>query len=233
MAPKRTEPKIKRPAIMFYTADWLSDQAVRKCSLAARGAWIDMLCMMDKDDDYQVEGSVLVLSRMIGCSPDELLPAIVELVDNDACEFVGDLDALHVTDSHAHVTLTSRRLRRERKAKSGSALRQRKKRAKDAESRKSHGPSSCSASCATTVLEDHGVARKRKTYWQIVKAVEDGTITHGVRNGVALRALLGTDGKGVVLDAQDGHSIPIRLYSPKAMEDIEWLPAPTRSEGDV
>lgn len=71
------------------------------------------------------------------------------------------------------------------------------------------------------------------SFWQVVKAVKDGTITHGIRNGVTMRALLGNDGKGVVLDAQDGHSIPVRVYSPKQIEEIDWLPTPTTGEGDT
>jgi hypothetical protein len=31
----------------FYPRDWLGDAALRTCSAAARGLWIDMLCLMD------------------------------------------------------------------------------------------------------------------------------------------------------------------------------------------
>jgi hypothetical protein len=31
----------------FYPTDWLGDAALRTCSAAARGLWIDMLCLMD------------------------------------------------------------------------------------------------------------------------------------------------------------------------------------------
>src|SRR5687768_15458318 len=37
---------MKRPASQFYWGDWLSDKRTRVCSLAARGLWIDMLCLM-------------------------------------------------------------------------------------------------------------------------------------------------------------------------------------------
>lgn len=36
----------KLPAIQFYVGDWLKDPAVRACSFAARGLWMDMLCLM-------------------------------------------------------------------------------------------------------------------------------------------------------------------------------------------
>lgn len=32
--------------MQFYPKDWLADPALRACSIAARGAWIDMLCVM-------------------------------------------------------------------------------------------------------------------------------------------------------------------------------------------
>ncbi|WP_457662119.1 hypothetical protein [Sinorhizobium medicae] len=31
----------------FYPSDWLGDPALRTCSYAARGLWVDMLCLMD------------------------------------------------------------------------------------------------------------------------------------------------------------------------------------------
>ena len=36
----------KNPAFQFYPADWLRDPALRSVSLAARGLWADMLCIM-------------------------------------------------------------------------------------------------------------------------------------------------------------------------------------------
>ncbi len=39
-----------KPWMKFYPADWQADPAVRSCSLAARGLWIEMLCIMQKAD---------------------------------------------------------------------------------------------------------------------------------------------------------------------------------------
>lgn len=36
----------KLPAFQFYPGDWLKDPCLRRCSLAARGLWIDLLCLM-------------------------------------------------------------------------------------------------------------------------------------------------------------------------------------------
>ena len=39
---------MKLPWLKFYPADWLSDEALRGCSPAARGLWVDMICLMAK-----------------------------------------------------------------------------------------------------------------------------------------------------------------------------------------
>lgn len=36
----------KIPSFPFYPADWLKDPAIRSCTLAARGLWMDLLCLM-------------------------------------------------------------------------------------------------------------------------------------------------------------------------------------------
>jgi hypothetical protein len=44
---------MKRPSFQFYPADWRSDSKLRRCSEAARGAWVDVLCVLhDSDDSY-------------------------------------------------------------------------------------------------------------------------------------------------------------------------------------
>lgn len=37
---------MKHPAFQFYPGDWLKDTALRCCSPAARGVWMDLICMM-------------------------------------------------------------------------------------------------------------------------------------------------------------------------------------------
>lgn len=36
----------KYPAFQFYPGDWLKDAGLRRCSPAARGVWIDLICLM-------------------------------------------------------------------------------------------------------------------------------------------------------------------------------------------
>lgn len=45
---------MKSPAFQFYAADWLANVKLRRCSPAARGAWIDVLCLMHGSDEYGV-----------------------------------------------------------------------------------------------------------------------------------------------------------------------------------
>lgn len=45
---------VKRPAFQFYVGDWLRNAKLRRCSPAARGAWIDVLCLLHGSDEYGV-----------------------------------------------------------------------------------------------------------------------------------------------------------------------------------
>lgn len=76
----------KLPFIRFYPADWLSDEKLRVCSRAARGTWMDLLCLMWKSarrgylEDAQ--GRPLTspqLARVIGCNVQQIKKDIAEL----------------------------------------------------------------------------------------------------------------------------------------------------------
>lgn len=47
----------KLPAFQFYPGDWLKDPPLRRCSAAARGVWIDMLCLMFECEERGVLAS--------------------------------------------------------------------------------------------------------------------------------------------------------------------------------
>jgi hypothetical protein len=73
------------PWIKFYPSDWRADQALRVVSLAARGLWMEMLCLMHEATPYghllvgdqPVSGDVL--ARLAGASPSEIQALLVEL----------------------------------------------------------------------------------------------------------------------------------------------------------
>lgn len=45
---------MNRPAFQFYTKDWRSNSKLRRCSPAARGVWIDILCALHDSDEYGI-----------------------------------------------------------------------------------------------------------------------------------------------------------------------------------
>jgi hypothetical protein len=45
---------VKRPSFQFYPADWKNNSKLRRCSEAARGAWVDILCLLNDCDEYGV-----------------------------------------------------------------------------------------------------------------------------------------------------------------------------------
>lgn len=43
-----------RPAFQFYPADWRNNSKLRRCSEGARGAWMDILCILHDSDEYGI-----------------------------------------------------------------------------------------------------------------------------------------------------------------------------------
>jgi hypothetical protein len=69
---------MKRPSFQFYPADWRNNAKLRRCSEAARGAWIDVLCLMHDSDEYGVLRWPLAdIARAAGL-PIKLLKELVE-----------------------------------------------------------------------------------------------------------------------------------------------------------
>jgi hypothetical protein len=60
-------PGMKRPSFQFYPADWLTNPKLRRCSEAARGAFMDVMCVLHDSDEYGVVRWPLVeLARAAG-----------------------------------------------------------------------------------------------------------------------------------------------------------------------
>jgi hypothetical protein len=78
---------MKRPAFLFYPADWLRDTGLRSCSATARGLWIDMICFMHEGYPYghlKVGDKVILpanLARMCGLTMGETEGCLAELRD--------------------------------------------------------------------------------------------------------------------------------------------------------
>ncbi len=56
-----------RPSFQFYPADWRNDSNLRRCSEAARGCWMDVLCVLHDSSEYGIVRWPLVdLARSAG-----------------------------------------------------------------------------------------------------------------------------------------------------------------------
>lgn len=75
----------EQPWIKFYPRDWRGDQALRAVSIAARGLWMECLCIMHEAKPYghlMLNGEPVedhVLARMAGVSVDEVSALMAEL----------------------------------------------------------------------------------------------------------------------------------------------------------
>lgn len=43
-----------RPSFQFYPAEWRNNAKLQRCSIEARGAWMDVLCLLHDSDEYGV-----------------------------------------------------------------------------------------------------------------------------------------------------------------------------------
>lgn len=74
-----------QPWMKFYPRDWRGDQALRAVSIAARGLWMECLCIMHEAKPYghlMLNGEPVedhVLARMAGVSVDEVSALMAEL----------------------------------------------------------------------------------------------------------------------------------------------------------
>lgn len=45
---------MKRPAFQFYAKDWRGNLKLRRCSDAAKGAWIEIMCVLHDSEEYGI-----------------------------------------------------------------------------------------------------------------------------------------------------------------------------------
>jgi len=109
----------KRPSFQFYPGDWMRDTALQSCSIAARGLWIELLCIAHDCEPYgwlAVGGVPLTdaqLARMTGVHPRQFATLKAELLASKAAS-IGDLEG--VWD-----VMFSRRMLRDEKLRSTRA----------------------------------------------------------------------------------------------------------------
>lgn len=100
---------MKNPWMKFYPSDWRADPALRMCSLAARGLWVEMMALMHEADPYGhlvVRGKIPTeaqIAMLVGASADE-----VEIL-------IGELEAAGVFSRSGKGMIFSRRMVRDEK----------------------------------------------------------------------------------------------------------------------
>jgi hypothetical protein len=78
---------MKRPAFQFYPADWRKDAALQSCSIAARGLWVEMLCIAHECVPYghlTINGNAMSapqIGRLVGLSAKECTALLIELIE--------------------------------------------------------------------------------------------------------------------------------------------------------
>ena len=112
----------KVPAFQFYPADWLRGTQLQMATLTSQGIWINLLCAMWWAPERGVlTGTVEELRRLVKANPRQF------------SQFLQDVSGLKFADlqtSDTSVTLISRRMVREEKARKSGAERQARMREK-------------------------------------------------------------------------------------------------------
>lgn len=109
------------PWLKFYPTDWQADTALRFCSIAARGLWVEMLCVMHNSEQY---GHLLINGQM----PNDHAIAIICGVPYDQLPaLLGELEKAGVFSRNSNGVIYSRRLVKDHK-KSNVARKNVKKR---------------------------------------------------------------------------------------------------------
>jgi hypothetical protein len=97
------------PWMKFYPADWRADQALRVCSLAARGLWIEMLCVMHNAIPY---GHLLINGSPVS---DTQLAMLAGTPSEQISALVGELESAGVFSRTGKGVIYSRRMTRDEK----------------------------------------------------------------------------------------------------------------------
>ncbi len=133
----------KQPAFQFYPGDWFKDPELSRVSPAARGVWMDMLCLMWESEDR---------GRLISGGKPWTKEDIVKAVRGDpkgVLQNVTELVDAHVTEQDPSGAYICRRMVRDQKARLKGGERVRKHRSNanvTVVKRKCNTPSSSSSS---------------------------------------------------------------------------------------
>lgn len=160
----------KNPAFQFYPGDWVQD--TRALSLAAKGAWIDLLCAMWRS---QTRGSLTLsmvgYSRIISATVDQTEAVITELTDLGICD--------SVTLCNKNVTLSNRRMQREENERISTRLRVKKFRKRESNADVTVLSSSSSSVLPKKLIQNSKSLQKKETLLDTAFAESDVKIAYG------------------------------------------------------
>ena len=95
------------PWFKFYPPNWRGDPALRMCSLAARGLWMEMLCLMH---EASPRGFLLVNERPV---TERQLASLSGAAAREVSVLIGELEEAGVFSRDDNGQIYSRRMRRE------------------------------------------------------------------------------------------------------------------------
>jgi hypothetical protein len=97
----------RKPWLKFFTTDWRADPALRGCSFAARGLWIDLLTLMHEAESY---GELKVAG---GIPSEKRLAALLGSNEKTVRTLLAELEVAHVFSRREDGTIYSRRMVRD------------------------------------------------------------------------------------------------------------------------
>lgn len=104
-----TKSKKKLKFIQLYTSDWRSDPCLRMCSIAARGLWIEIMCLMNEAEPY---GHLIVN----GVAPNDTQLSMLTATPGDQLpDLIAELEAQGVFSRNGKGVIYSRRMTRDEK----------------------------------------------------------------------------------------------------------------------
>lgn len=98
-----------QPWLKFFPTDWRADQSLRVVSLAARGLWIECMCIMHEADPY---GHLVVNGRPV---TDTQLASLTGATPDHLAELLAELEAAGVFSRNGKGVIYSRRMTRDHK----------------------------------------------------------------------------------------------------------------------
>jgi uncharacterized protein YaiI (UPF0178 family) len=113
----------KLPAFMFYPGDWQKDPCLRRCSKAAKGVWMDMLCLLF---ECPVRGAFVDASGK-PWSDEEIAEAIGGDVGANL-GYIAELVSKGVAQRNTRGAIFSRRMVRDEQNRQSATERKRKQR---------------------------------------------------------------------------------------------------------